>query len=458
MARDEANGRKLLERTVVEPPSTLPQSASCQLVGVTGNLFSHGSKHDSLIFFEHHMTTAKYQRFTNLRVLKSVQHDRLLKFLSPHNEYIASRGLQLPCDGKLTDSQFELLGQILRAPDGQTPAELMRAVHMVNELARESMMETLLHQIDELAEAFHRDERIMPADVAVEAILRHREHVETIHRLQSLTTRRTYSYFQANSDVVPSLQEPLELCRVSFESAVGSYFESKQCGRGTFAAMILNEDSLDLTVSHGRPWQLQDVLIDGERDILSFQPLHEDLLQFNRLTGELKINAATALQKEMYRSSFGRFFFGDENLFPPGDIWTTEPLRQNSEAALSVVNIPELLSATLTSVTLFIAGAKPELVTTKRENLIEILDERIAYYEGLDIDVRIAEARIELRFIDGRRTRSVAIKPPNIAVYTRDGDADIIELFLNDRGFTNGKIIVPFKLGGASMAHSGLGA
>jgi len=404
------------------------------------------------------MTTAKYQRFTNLRVLKSVQHDRLLKFLSPHHNYIASRGLELPGKGKLTDSQFELLGQILRAPDSQTPAALMQAVHMVNELARESMMETLLHQIDELAEAFHCDERIMPADVAVEAILRHRDHVETIHRMQSLSARRTYSYFQANSDAVPKLQEPLELCRVSFESAMGSYFESKQCGRGTIATMLLNEESLDLTVSHGRPWQLQDVLVDGVRDILSFQPLHEDLLQFNRLTGELKINAATAIQKEMYRSTFGRYFFGNEDLFPPGDIWTTEPLRQNSEAALSVVNIPELLSATLTSVTLFIPGAKPELVTTKRANLTEILDERIAYYESLDIEVRIAEARIELRFIDGRRTRSVTIKPPNIAIYIRDGDADVIELFLNDRGFTNGKIIVPFKLGGASMAHSSFGA
>lgn len=404
------------------------------------------------------MTTAKYQRFTNLRVLKSVQHDRLLKFLSPHYEYIASRGLTLPHAGKLTDFQFELLGEILKAPDGQTPAELMRAVHMVNELARESMMEALLDQIDELADAFHHDERIMPADVAVEAILRHREHVEVIHRLQALNARRTYSYFQSASDVVPSLQEPLELSRVSFENAVGSYFESKRCGRGTIAAMHLCEDSLDLTVSHGRPWQLQDVLVDGVRDILSFQPLQDDLLHFNRVTGELKINATTTIQKEMYRASFGRFFFGDENMFPPGDIWTTEPLRVNSEAALSVVNIPELLSATLTSVTLFVAGAKPELVTTRRADLIEILDERIGYYESLDIDVRIAEARIELRFIDGRRTRSVTIKPPNIAVYTRDGDADVIELFLHERGFTNGKIIVPFSLGGTSVARSGLGA
>ncbi len=402
------------------------------------------------------MTTAKYQRFTNLRVLKSVRHDRLLKFLSPHSEYIAARGLELPRDGKLTDSQFESLGEILKSPDGQTPAELMRAVHMVNELARESMMETLLHQIDELSDAFHRDDRIMPADVAVEAILRHRDHVETIHRLQALNARRTYSYFQSNSEVVPIPQEPLELARESLESSVGTYFESKHCGRGTFVAMDLCDVSLDLTVSHGRPWQLQDVLVDGVRDLLSFQPLHEDLLQFNRFTGELKINAATAIQKEMYRSAFGRFFFGDENLFPPGDIWTAEPLRENSEAALSVVNVPELLSATLTSATLFIAGAKPELVTTKRAELMEILDERIAYYENLDIDVRIAEATIVLRFIDGRRTRSVTIKPPNIAVYTRDGDADVIEFFLNDRGFTNGKIFAPFSLGGTSMARGGL--
>lgn len=403
------------------------------------------------------MTTAKHQRFTNLRVLKSIKHDRLLKFFSPHHDYIASRGLKLPREGKVSDSQFELLGEILRTPDHHTPAELMRAVHMVNELARESMMETLLHQIEDLAKAFDNNERIMPADVAVEAILRHRELAESIHRLQALNARRTYSYFQANSDQVPVLEAPLERHRVSFQLCVGEYFESKQCGRGTQATVHLTDDLLEITVSHGRPWQLQDILVDGTRDILNFQPLHEDLLQFNRLTGELKINAATPIQKEMYRIAFGKHFFSDENLFPPGDIWTAEPLRHNSEAALSVINVPQLLSATLTSVTLFIAGAKPELVTTRRADLIEVLDERIAYFENLDIDVRIAEARLDLRFIDGRRTRSVAIKPPNIAVYTRDGDADVIEAFLMDRGFNNGKGISSYALPGTILARRSVG-
>ena len=55
----------------------------------------------------------------------------------------------------------------------------------------------------------------------------------------------------------------------------------------------LSEELLEITVSHGRPWQLQDILVDGTRDILNFQPLHEDLLHFNRLTGELKKNSPT---------------------------------------------------------------------------------------------------------------------------------------------------------------------
>ncbi len=411
-----------------------------------------------LTSFEPMMTTAKYQRFTNLRVLKSIKHDRLLKFLSPHHDYIASRGLRLPRKGIINDSEFERIGEILRTPDHNTPSELMCAVHMVNELARESTMETLLHQIEDLAEAFDNDEKIMPADVAVEAILRNRVLAESIHRLQALNARRTYSYFQANSDEVPVLDVPLDRRRVSFELCVGTYFESKKCGRGTQATVHLTDDVLEINVSHGRPWQLQDILVDGARDILNFQPLHEDLLQYNRLTGELKINAATPIQKEMYRAAFGLYFFDDPGLFPPGDIWTAEPLRQNSEASLSVVNVPQLLSATLTGVTLFIAGAKPELVTTRRADLIEVLDERISYFENLDIDVRIAEARIELLFGDGRRTRSVAIKPPNIAVYTRDGDADVIEAFLKDRGYSNGKAISVFALPGKVLASSVIGA
>ncbi len=177
-------------------------------------------------------------------------------------------------------------------------------------------MEALLHQIEELAAAFDRDERTMPADVAVEAILQHREHAEVIHRCQAPKCASHVLVLPGNCDSVPVLNEPLDRNRASFECAVGTYFESKHCGRGTSVCCEAKRGLFRAAVSHGRPWQLQDVLVDGERDILTFQPLHEDLLQFNRLTGELKINAATPLQKEMYRAAFGRFYFGDPDMFP----------------------------------------------------------------------------------------------------------------------------------------------
>lgn len=401
------------------------------------------------------MPTAKFQRFTNVRVLKTVRHERLLKFLSPHRDYIASRGLPLPREGEITDAAFDQLGDILKTPDHDTPGELLRSVHMVNELSRESTMEKLLHQIDELGSAFEGQERVRPADVAVEAILRHRDVAESFHRLQALHARRTYSYFQPITDDVPVINDSLERRRGSFENFVGDYFEAKRCGRGTEALMRVTDEAIDISVIRGLPWRIQDILVDGIRDILNFQPVHEDLLQFNRLTGELKINAGTTLQKEMYRAAFGQHFFDDEDMFPEGDIWTTEPLRIHGAIALSVADIPQLLSANLTSATLFVPGERPELVTTKRPELIDVLAERIAFYESQDMEVRIAEARIELRFVDGRRTRSVAIKPPNIAVYTRDGDADVIEEYLNARGFTSGRGVTPYELPEPVLASGG---
>ena len=43
--------------------------------------------------------------------------------------------------------------------------------------------------------------------------------------------------------------------------------------------------------------------------------------------------------------------------------------------------------------------------------------------------------RFQVKFADWKRPRSVTIRPSNIAHYTRDDDAELIEQWLRRRGF-----------------------
>jgi hypothetical protein len=398
-----------------------------------------------------------YLRLTNQNFFSNVAYRRLYEFLSPFADYLRTRGINLP-RGPIGDDMREQIRIALRHPDDDTPRKLLQSAHFVNDLCTERGMEKLLDRIDGLAEKFKNDENATIADVAVEAFLYHRDEAEEILRWERVQSRKSFQYFQARTDQPPKLLLPLESRRLAFEKEVLQFHIEKRCGRFVDVTLEENEAMLRLLVTHGSPLKAIKLVEDGRPVDRHSRQRGEAMLEFNKLAGELKINAATSTRRQMYRAAFGECFFDDEEMFPDGEIWTAEPLRNNAHHALSVAGIPQLIHASLVSIKIASDDAIPDYAKTERDALADVLEDRLAYYDDFYNEVRIIEARIALTFRDSRRVRMCTIKPPNFATFGRDGDADVIETFLRKRGFMNVGGIKPFVLPGPDLGRNPIGS
>lgn len=100
--------------------------------------------------------------------------------------------------------------------------------------------------------------------------------------------------------------------------------------------------------------------------------------------------------------------------------------------ALSCGDIEELISVKLVEIQILIGGSQREILTHKAKDVFEAFEERQA---SLPEEVKPLRAKLEVRFVDSKRPRSVTVCPPNVAIFTRDADSIILEKWMEQRGF-----------------------
>ena len=78
------------------------------------------------------------------------------------------------------------------------------------------------------------------------------------------------------------------------------------------------------------------------------------------------------------------------------------------------------------------SGAESAVESQKANDVFAALKGR-----GYDMPpkARIIRASFQVQFKDSKTPRTVTIRPSNIAQYTRDSDADVVEDWLGKRGF-----------------------
>ena len=103
-------------------------------------------------------------------------------------------------------------------------------------------------------------------------------------------------------------------------------------------------------------------------------------------------------------------------------------------ASLARGDIDGIESITLTEVDLLWGGAHREIEIRKADGVFAALAAR---QRELPEHPRIIKAVFKVKFADSGTPRSVKLRPSNIAEYTRDSDAALVEQWLNLRGFIN---------------------
>jgi hypothetical protein len=393
------------------------------------------------------MQTLNRQRITNIEFLLSVRPERLIKFLSPYRDYLASCGWTMPDAGPIKKEKIESLAALLQTADTDAPTKMLDSLHTISGLANRVTVSLLFDQIEGLLQTFHGQGKPFPGDVAIEAYMLDPDAAEKILSIRSGTLRRSYVSYQAATEQMPTLPDDLEARLNQLTNYLDLWFDDRGCGPGANVKYVEDSSHLFLTIEHGTPMKRQRTLNNGRRDCLIFRPALDDFAVIDKLIWELRINAETSSQRDIYRRQIGKIIFGDENLFPDGERYTLNPLLAYGRKCLSVSAIPGLSSVECCGVKMLLPGHEPEEISSRRRNAIDVLDDRIMMLKAAGFtEIRLTEAKFRMLFSDSRRARMVTIKPPNVAVFSRDGDAAIVEQFLTANGFITNQDVDPYDL------------
>jgi hypothetical protein len=328
--------------------------------------------------------------------------------------------------------EFQQLVDIFMSPDESTPRELLDSLFLVDEMSTPEGMDLLLDEATRAGLELELGDDNSPADVAVQVWLFDSEILERKHAEQFLFKPKSFEYFKTERTDIPPFALPSATKRRAMETALDDWFEKKKRGRASRVFAYPKDGEVWFLVRHGQPFKREESIQGAEVESVCYRPLKYDVVVYNRTLHELRINAQLIGEKELYRQQFGSHLFDDPNFFSINKKYTLEPLREYGLASMACGDIDGIESITLTEVHLLWGGAHREIEVRKSTDLFAALEAR---GRELPSHPTLIKAMLKVKFVDCKTPRSVTIKPPNVAQYTRDSDAVILEEWMAQRGF-----------------------
>ena len=383
------------------------------------------------------MATFRLLHFSSPETLAAIDRRRLIAFLDPYRDFFRSHGIEIPARGSDEELDHDALVRAFMSPDEATPKELIDALYFVDGMSTSSAMERLLEKANLAGLMLDRAEEVSPADFAVQIWLLDLELLERVHAEQFLLNPKTFVHYQTDAsddedeEEYPKLDDEKHR---QLESALNDWFEQHKRGRTARVFCFPHDDSFWFLVRHGEPYKREGSVVGDEPSSVAYRPLKHDVLVYTPALKELRINAQLKGERSLYRTEFGRYFFGGPNYFQEIPKYTLEPLRVVGEPALTCMDITGMEWIRLKELHYDEGGTYKAMMVSKATDLFAWLREQ---GETIPETPALAKAIFQVKFTDVKRERTVAITPPNRAQYTRDEDWDPVEQWLRKRGFMN---------------------
>lgn len=376
------------------------------------------------------MPSLKFSRFfSQPEVLRGIAPENLLSLLADHTAALEPLGLTLPDIADTAAIDYERLMTLLMEPD-RLPARLRESFYFIHEMATDEGMACLLDAAEETGIEIVGEPGPTPGDVAVQVWLKDRELLERKHAEQFLVERRTFDSFGTAVAPVPKCCDPMILT-AQIKKDLDDFFDKKKRGRNTKVFPYIRSDGVWFLIRHGAPFKREGAIDDkGESVGVYYWPEKFDVLVLDPTEGELRINARNKGEKKEYRKVLGRHLYGDDGFFGGESKYTLEPLREFGEDAIAPVEGME--QVLLTEVHFLWGGSFSEREIRKADDVFGAYRARSREFPAKP---SIIKACFRITFSDSDTPRTVTIKPPNVAQYTRDADSVIVEKWLKARGF-----------------------
>ena len=375
------------------------------------------------------MATYNLRRFSDPDALKHVAPTHLLQLLAPHAPYFSDKGVDLSVVPE--DIDYEGLARVFMNPDTEMPHGLVDALYFIDEMATPEAMDALQTEADQRGLTIADSPDLTPADVALQVWLEDRDLLERKHAEQQISRHRSFEYYQTDVRPVPRFRVPNQARLNALQDSLNDWFAGKRRGRSARIFVYPKEDGVWFLIRHGEAFKREGSIEHGQSSSVFYRPEKHDVLVYDPILGELRMHACSKGEKDTYRAEYGRHLFGNEGFFPGTGKYTLDPLHADGEAALTCADIEGMEMVTLKEIHLFWGGPQREVEMRKADDVFAAYAAR----ERPLPNGRIIKAKFAVKFTDSTRLRTVTIRPSNVALYTRDSDAPILEEWLSRRGF-----------------------
>lgn len=373
------------------------------------------------------MATFNPRRFCKPETLGSINTANLKRFLAPFDDYMKERGVDLSSE----QLNYYKLSNVLLSPDAGTPVQMAENLYYIDELSTRQGFDLILEEIEKSPLSERIADNVTYADLAVQVWLENPRIIERLHAYQLFSNPRSFTY----AITTGGLREFIDLDRQGLgllEDNLNEWFINRKRGKSAKVFVYKEKDFIWFVVRHGEAFIRQPSLNENnEEGSEYFRPLKHDLLIYNPSIGELRINARTQGERDLYKLQFGRHFFGDMFYFDSSSKFTLSPICEYGRDALVCSDIEGVEYIKLKELQINHGGAHKEIEIRRADDVFSVYENSgrcLPRYQS------IVKAGFTVKFADSKTPRTVTISPTK-AQYKRDCDSQVLEQWFAARGF-----------------------
>jgi len=378
--------------------------------------------------------------FTRPKALGSTSRTVLRLFLEPYHHFFRARGVDFDQISDPDNSEILLsITQVLLSPQEDTPRDLIDAIFCVSELA--TLSEPLIEAV--LTASVELPDKATTAEAAMLLYLADPAAARQLHSERLPMRARAFEFFSAAGTGGQVFPQPGDARIRVIERSLDIWFTKCRMGAGCRIFTYTQGHETWFLIRHGEYYRRESTVDDdGSAASVLFRPEKFDVLVYDSLTNEIRINAKTPKVRERYRLTFSLELFGQENYFPETNKYTLDPIRSEGPACLACIDVPGLKWVRLVKIEYALEDLEREVRSHKAEDIFNAMASRAFH---MPPHARLLQATFKVRFRDNPIPRSVTIKPTNVAIYTRDDDSQLIEEWLLRRRFTERGMVTGYE-------------
>lgn len=384
------------------------------------------------------------KRFSSVDALKKFTPVVLFDFLMGFADYWDISGLKW--DGEDKDVPYEGLVGLFMNTNGKAPPEFLTAIFYINALATDGGKRQIKAQAARDRVALKVPDDCTAHDFAFFAWKGGKDTELLAKALArgSGQRKRSVVTYQTDVPVVPKWDK-VEFAKgkLGFEDALDDHFLGDQQGEGTVVTPYPDDEDDDGGDRCGDVWYLvrrggghvrQGVIESKKKSgLVDYTAELYDAAVYSPKFGELRVYGP-GNDREAYRKAFGKLVGGADGFFAHTGLLTLDPLLSGKVEAISRKGFEDRIKwVRLVEVKYKMPGNAKEFFWHRAPDLFALVTEKDPLIPPGAVP---EEATFELLFKHtGAVKHTLTIIPKDVARFTRDDDAPVIDAWLRAREF-----------------------